>query len=203
MSSHTLETMLASCEKQTPAGLCAPAANRIRTPGPPSQHHSAERTPVARSVLGVDGLVEVEDLPDALEADDVGHDQRRAGVGDAVLRLAELRVGGRDRDVALFFFQAEDGIRDGHVTGVQTCALPISRVPKNGNENRKSHGRIIATPNAPSAPSHVLFGLISLRNGCRPKILPKVNAATSLTAVAKIMKRSEERRVGKECRARW
>src|SRR5207253_8599766 len=26
-----------------------------------------------------------------------------------------------------FFFQAEDGIRDGHVTGVQTCALPISR----------------------------------------------------------------------------
>src|SRR5690625_2545194 len=26
-----------------------------------------------------------------------------------------------------FFFQAEDGIRDGHVTGVQTCALPISQ----------------------------------------------------------------------------
>src|SRR6267154_2557581 len=26
----------------------------------------------------------------------------------------------------LFFFQAEDGIRDGRVTGVQTCALPIS-----------------------------------------------------------------------------
>src|SRR5690625_6640667 len=28
--------------------------------------------------------------------------------------------------VALFSFRAEDGIRDGHVTGVQTCALPIS-----------------------------------------------------------------------------
>src|SRR5579884_4349762 len=27
--------------------------------------------------------------------------------------------------VFVFFFQAEDGIRDGHVTGVQTCALPI------------------------------------------------------------------------------
>src|SRR5690625_2905642 len=27
-----------------------------------------------------------------------------------------------------FFFQAEDGIRDGHVTGVQTCALPILSV---------------------------------------------------------------------------
>src|SRR5690606_40850773 len=28
-----------------------------------------------------------------------------------------------------FFFQAEDGIRDFHVTGVQTCALPIFNVP--------------------------------------------------------------------------
>src|SRR6266481_165295 len=28
-----------------------------------------------------------------------------------------------------FFFQAEDGIRDGTVTGVQTCALPISGTP--------------------------------------------------------------------------
>src|SRR5690625_7419456 len=30
--------------------------------------------------------------------------------------------------VLCFFFQAEDGIRDGHVTGVQTCALPILQV---------------------------------------------------------------------------
>src|SRR5439155_9736337 len=29
--------------------------------------------------------------------------------------------------ILFFFFQAEDGIRDGHVTGVQTCALPILR----------------------------------------------------------------------------
>src|SRR6202045_1341047 len=29
------------------------------------------------------------------------------------------------RGAFIFFFQAEDGIRDGHVTGVQTCALPI------------------------------------------------------------------------------
>src|SRR5690606_39722906 len=29
----------------------------------------------------------------------------------------------------LFFFQAEDGIRDFHVTGVQTCALPILNLP--------------------------------------------------------------------------
>src|SRR6266702_3791353 len=32
----------------------------------------------------------------------------------------------RHQTVLLFFFQAEDGIRAGHVTGVQTCALPIS-----------------------------------------------------------------------------
>src|SRR5207253_6960705 len=30
-----------------------------------------------------------------------------------------------DPTLTHFFFQAEDGIRDGHVTGVQTCALPI------------------------------------------------------------------------------
>src|SRR5690606_24215926 len=28
-----------------------------------------------------------------------------------------------------FFFQAEDGIRDFHVTGVQTCALPMATLP--------------------------------------------------------------------------
>src|SRR5690606_900452 len=33
-----------------------------------------------------------------------------------------------------FFFQAEDGIRDFHVTGVQTCALPISRSPGMASE---------------------------------------------------------------------
>src|SRR2546429_6383523 len=32
-------------------------------------------------------------------------------------------------DVFFFFFQAEDGIRDVAVTGVQTCALPISACP--------------------------------------------------------------------------
>src|SRR5690606_5920738 len=31
--------------------------------------------------------------------------------------------------ILFFFFQAEDGIRDFHVTGVQTCALPISKIP--------------------------------------------------------------------------
>src|SRR5260370_15874720 len=31
--------------------------------------------------------------------------------------------------IVFFFFQAEDGIRDSSVTGVQTCALPISSLP--------------------------------------------------------------------------
>src|SRR5437870_6511327 len=41
-----------------------------------------------------------------------------------------------------FFFQAEDGIRDGHVTGVQTCALPISRGrARGGSRGLAPHSR--------------------------------------------------------------
>src|SRR6266581_207662 len=36
-----------------------------------------------------------------------------------------VRVGAGVAGGSFFFFQAEDGIRDGRVTGVQTCALPI------------------------------------------------------------------------------
>src|SRR5699024_9390616 len=42
-------------------------------------------------------------------------------------------------DFVFFFFQAEDGIRDRNVTGVQTCALPISEAaegPSHGREVR-------------------------------------------------------------------
>src|SRR3989442_14244261 len=35
--------------------------------------------------------------------------------------------------VRIFFFQAEDGIRDADVTGVQTCALPISLLARHIN----------------------------------------------------------------------
>src|SRR5690625_7143630 len=44
--------------------------------------------------------------------------------------------------VYLFFFQAEGGIRYGHVTGVQTCALPISLVAVPMTQHRSSVGRI-------------------------------------------------------------
>src|SRR2546430_2080575 len=40
--------------------------------------------------------------------------------------MAQGRVGNLDLEAVFFFFQAEDGIRDLTVTGVQTCALPIS-----------------------------------------------------------------------------
>src|SRR4030095_15057789 len=75
--------------------------------------------------------------------------------------------------------------------------------PKNGNENRKAQGRIIATTNAPTAPSQVLLGLISLRNGCLPKIFPKRerrdgadrgrkdNEADKAIGVARIRQKSE------------
>src|SRR5690606_40268481 len=44
----------------------------------------------------------------------------------------------------VFFFQAEDGIRDFHVTGVQTCALPISSsspvAKRTGEGDHATHG---------------------------------------------------------------
>src|SRR5207302_7063623 len=46
--------------------------------------------------------------------------------------------------VVFFFFQAEDGIRDFHVTGVQTCALPISsrrRLQAGGGTDPSHHSR--------------------------------------------------------------
>src|SRR6266508_6173589 len=46
--------------------------------------------------------------------------------------------------VVFFFFQAEDGIRDGHVTGVQTCALPIFDVGPEVTGERRGHDLEVA-----------------------------------------------------------
>src|SRR5439155_13580786 len=55
-----------------------------------------------------------------------------------------------------FFFQAEDGIRDGHVTGVQTCALPISpsacRAGPSGSCGRRPGSNALRFEGAPSPP---------------------------------------------------
>src|SRR5687768_18007296 len=85
----------------------------------------------------------------------------------------------------IFFFQAEDGIRDVAVTGVQTCALPIScRSRKCGRPGGVLTGSTTATTAAPD-----VFAIAG--RCCRPAISPKPTMA-----------RSEERRVGKERRAR-
>ena len=43
--------------------------------------------------------------------------------------------------LVFFFFQAEDGIRDDLVTGVQTCALPISAATRNGQYKKRGRCR--------------------------------------------------------------
>src|SRR5690349_23230074 len=75
-----------------------------------------------------------------------------------------------------FFFQAEDGIRDLYVTGVQTCALPISAA---------TLARVIQNSNARD-----VIGISAF-----PTSLPFY--------LRRAIPRSEERRVGKECRSRW
>src|SRR5689334_4375496 len=52
----------------------------------------------------------------------------KAGKGllEGTLQAGTSAVSDKLLDLVGFFFQAEDGIRDGTVTGVQTCALPIS-----------------------------------------------------------------------------
>src|SRR5205809_7563690 len=75
----------------------------------------------------------------------------------------------------VFFFQAEDGIRDVAVTGVQTCALPISTGSDSGAKKPDSAISRFGTFGA-AARVHVL--------------------------ATKKITRSEERRVGKECRSR-
>src|SRR5256885_5308911 len=93
--------------------------------------------------------------------------------------------------ICFFFFQAEDGIRDYKVTGVQTCALPIL-----GNDD----------PDAGQAFTYALVaGAGSGDNGDFVVVgatLRAVRAFDHEAAAARSV-RSEERRVGKECRSRW
>src|SRR5687768_18188857 len=97
-----------------------------------------------------------------------------------------------DQLIRLFFFQAEDGIRDVAVTGVQTCALPIS---------------ITAVPSAPAAPDTMPpTSGIAMRTPSVVSWYPAPIAAPTTGAPPSVIVnaiRSEERRVGKECRSRW
>src|SRR5438876_12439955 len=78
-----------------------------------------------------------------------------------------------------FFFQAEDGIRDGRVTGVQTCALPIYEDARIGMLQHHADPGIF---------------IRSMATRGNPGGLARATADVA---------RSEERRVGKECRSRW
>src|SRR5256885_4641561 len=90
-----------------------------------------------------------------------------------------------------FFFQAEDGIRDYKVTGVQTCALPISF------EIQEAGGRRRVAPRPEDDP-HALLA---------QEIVGAHHVVEVLDLVVDVLhtgvRRSEERRVGKECRSRW
>src|SRR2546421_4171954 len=87
-----------------------------------------------------------------------------------------------------FFFQAEDGIRDLIVTGVQTCALPIYFA---------SHMRDALVEVFPGrTEAHVAEQILEQQRQ-RPVIEVGVGADCRGDV------RSEERRVGKECRSRW
>src|SRR5437867_9985373 len=76
--------------------------------------------------------------------------------------------------LSFFFFQAEDGIRDRTVTGVQTCALPISPRVTYLTINYVELVLVLVQP-------HLEVGRLRGADG---------------------VARSEERRVGKECRSR-
>src|SRR5260221_9003435 len=89
-----------------------------------------------------------------------------------------------------FFFQAEDGIRDHCVTGVQTCALPICR----------SRAPLRLVPFC-LATEYVCLAAGSKAGGPRRR---RTKADRDCRAKRKQEReRSEERRVGKECRSRW
>src|SRR5256885_6065397 len=89
-----------------------------------------------------------------------------------------------------FFFQAEDGIRDYKVTGVQTCALPIWAVRSSTTPLMKAVLRNYQEWFEAADPLAGYFDRIDSAFGDR-------------SAEIRATPRSEERRVGKECRSRW
>src|SRR5690606_40706539 len=93
-----------------------------------------------------------------------------------------------------FFFQAEDGIRDFHVTGVQTCALPIYKLKV---ENGSANGDFFI----PSSLNTGIYRLIGYTNFSRNN--KQDSYVQKNIYVLNTFVRSEERRVGKECRFRW
>src|SRR5256885_10306803 len=108
---------------------------------------------------------------------------QRPGTGRMSGRTGERRC--------VFFLQAEDGIRDYKVTGVQTCALPIC------SERQDLPTNIGASAGAQNR------GVPPSRESSAPRTTATTpSSAASGTVSAMKSERSEERRVGKEGRSR-
>src|SRR5207249_8930234 len=98
------------------------------------------------------------------------------------------------------FFQAEDGIRDRNVTGVQTCALPICIAGPQPPEASSWAAPEPAPPQpAPVSPARAE----STTQVTRPPSGGQSDAMHVMATLLVSQLRSEERRVGKECRSRW
>src|SRR5205823_11578914 len=96
--------------------------------------------------------------------------------------------------VLFFFFQAEDGIRDKLVTGVQTCALPISRV-------EGVHAVLIGEDLEAGGAYRSELEAEAERLGVADRVVFAGYRPAAAAELAEV-DRSEERRVGKECRDR-
>src|SRR5207253_7848906 len=96
-----------------------------------------------------------------------------------------------------------DGIRDGHVTGVQTCALPIfsscreSPVRQRSSQNCCTSGCFWGTGGGQKSCVRLARRCANTRKRNRDSFLCQTSSARSSGR----HRRSEERRVGKECRA--
>src|SRR5690606_39834244 len=98
-------------------------------------------------------------------------------------------------------FQAEDGIRDFHVTGVQTCALPILEAD-GVTVPRDAFGHVKLDSVNPGAYFAKEF---AAKIGAE-KVLVQKSGYFSRAAASNeedLRLRSEERRVGRECETRW
>src|SRR5687767_6429811 len=110
-----------------------------------------------------------------------------------LLRTNEIAERGKKYNA--FFFQAEDGIRDKLVTGVQTCALPISTRGAAARSSRSTSGSSTCSTWRTACGT---AGWTTTARCC----WPRSSATRRCCATPSPAARSEERRVGKECRCR-
>src|SRR5207253_8393899 len=98
-------------------------------------------------------------------------------------------------------FQAEDGIRDGHVTGVQTCALPIWKGmdPVDIANRLKESDKNMVAVIVELSPDRVQI-VAAAGEGA---VSAGINASEIVSGAAKAVGRSEERRVGEGRRSGW